>query len=309
MDPEVKDALRSYLSSRKDIAFSLLFGSALTGRRTVESDVDIAVYFYDPAPPGEGPPSSGPPGQDDGEASAPPDEVQPLEIEEDLTFPQEDEVWAALDRIVQSEVDLVVLNRAPATVGSAAAEEGELLSLRDQDLFTRYRLAAFRLAVEFREFQRDFIAIRRRSRSLSPRDEARLERIAEYVRDELEDASLYREATHHRYREDAHFRLGLERWIENLVNASIDIAKIVVASQRLPATQTYRESLQSLQSVEEFSTLAEPLSRNTKIRNALAHEYLDIRYREVARVAAEAEELYGRLAAATDNYLRHKRGE
>jgi len=35
----------------------------------------------------------------------------------------------------------------------------------------------------------------------------------------------------------------VERWIENLVNASTDIAKILLASSKQVAPQTYRETL------------------------------------------------------------------
>lgn len=150
---------------------------------------------------------------------------------------------------------------------------------------------------------RELIEVRKRSQSLSENDRLRLERIAQYLRDELSDADLYRDVTRARYLEDAHFRRALERWVENLVNASIDIAKIVVGAEGLPLPQTYRETLSELEAVEPFADLADELARNARTRNALAQEYLDMRYKEVARIAGEATELYGALAEATARYL------
>src|SRR3990172_7020257 len=40
------ETLKSYFSTRKDIAFAFLFGSHARGTATKLSDVDIAVYFY-----------------------------------------------------------------------------------------------------------------------------------------------------------------------------------------------------------------------------------------------------------------------
>lgn len=280
MTKHKRQELERYLLSRGDVGFAVLFGSAAAGRETEESDVDVALYLRPPDP---------------GSSL--------LEIEGESVFPQEEELWAAIEHIVGREVDLLILNRAPASVAASAIGEGRLLAVNDHDLYRRYAVAVTTEAEEFRDFLEDFIRVRRRSRSLSAGDRERLLRIAQYLRDELADAELYVNADRRRYMEDAHFRRALERWVENLVNASIDVGKIVVASRNLAIPQTYRETMAALEAVDEFSSLAGELARNTRTRNALAHEYLDIRYSEVSRVAAEAAGLYGKLAEAVDAFL------
>ncbi|MFW6231896.1 MAG: nucleotidyltransferase domain-containing protein, partial [Spirochaetota bacterium] len=74
MPPTLETDLEALFSSRADVAFALLFGSAASGRRTAESDVDLAVYFVD-AP-----------------AGAPP--ALPDVEEPERSFPGEDEIWA-----------------------------------------------------------------------------------------------------------------------------------------------------------------------------------------------------------------------
>ncbi|MFW5742673.1 MAG: nucleotidyltransferase domain-containing protein [Spirochaetota bacterium] len=45
MPPTLETDLEALFSSRADVAFALLFGSAASGRRTAESDVDLADDF------------------------------------------------------------------------------------------------------------------------------------------------------------------------------------------------------------------------------------------------------------------------
>jgi uncharacterized protein len=278
MTGETIDRLRNYFVTRSDVAFALLFGSAAKGRETIESDVDVAVYVRTK-------------------------DERALDVEAPRSFPQEDEIWSAVERIVDREVDLLVLNRAPATVAAAALYDGCELSVKDRGLYTRFFLATTLVAEDFRRFIDEFVTVRKRSQSLSATDRLRLVRITQYIRQELADAHMYRDVDRPKYLGDAHLRRGMERWVENLVNASIDTAKIIVASERLPMPHTYRGTMETLGALPPFAQLADRLAANTTARNALAHEYLDIRYPEVRRVADEAEELYGALADATERWI------
>lgn len=282
LDADRVTSLEQLFENRADIAFAFLFGSALTGRLTDESDADIGVYFL---------PNVNPEGR------------VPLEIEEETCYPAEYEIALAAERIVERNVDLVVLNRATADVALAAVEEGMILCDRRPDLRTRFRLAASDVAASFDEFFEDYCAIRERSRSLSAAERRRLVRILEFLSEELDSADRYSQATRETYLSDPHFRRAIERWAENLVNASIDIAKIVTAAEHLPAGHSYREAVASLSAVAPFQELAERLARNVRVRNVLAHEYLDIRWNDVKRVAEEGPGLYRELVEKTRSWI------
>ena len=101
--------LLSYFENRKDVAFAFLFGSQAAGNATRRSDTDIAVYFY-------------------------PVIRHPIEYEAITYYPAADEVWADLERLMGSEVDLVVLNRASAPV-SASALRGKPIIIKDWGLY------------------------------------------------------------------------------------------------------------------------------------------------------------------------------
>jgi uncharacterized protein YutE (UPF0331/DUF86 family) len=162
------------------------------------------------------------------------------------------------------------------------------------------------LAEEEREFADDFVRIKDRSRSLSEIDRSRLVRIVDFLEDELSDASSFARMDIQRYSTDRDFRRSVERWVENLVNASIDAAKIVLASERRPVPQTYRETVELLQTVEGFKGQAAAVTRlaaNTRTRNMLAHEYLDLRYTRINAVVDHAAQTYGWLATALREWM------
>ncbi len=275
---EKVEALSTYLAAMEEVAFSVLFGSAASGRLTTESDVDVGVYF---AP-----------------------RTALLEVEQpDAISPKETGLWSRLERILGRSVDLVVLNRVAAGVGAEALRSGTLLSVRDPDVLRRYQLAVSDLAEEFRGYVDDFVKVRARSRSLSGADRSRLHRILDFLERGLTDSGLYGNVTRERYLDDPFYRRSLERWLENLVNASIDIVKVVPAAAGLPMPQTYRESLEETSAIAGFASIASRLARNVIVRNVLAHEYLDVRFPEVQRIATEAGELYAALIDATRAWM------
>lgn len=279
-EPLLERRLSDYFASREDVAFAYLFGSAVSGRATAESDVDVAVYLR----------TEGSSGRD----------LPDIE-ETELQFPGEEKIWADVERICESPVDLVVLNRATATVAAGAMLTGSLLHSDDESLRTAFFLTITNLAEEEREFADDFVTVKERSRSLSEIDRSRLVRIIDFLEDELADAAQFDEMDMERYSTDRDFRRSVERWVENLVNASIDAAKIVLASERRPVPNTYREAVEMLATVNGFreqEEITRRLAANTRVRNMLAHEYLDLRYTRVNAVVDHAADTYGALVAA-----------
>ena len=122
------------------LLFGFLFGSAVRGRLRSDSDLDVAVYQAS-----------------DGY----------LEIEAARELDQEADIQIALERATQRNVDLLLLNRAPAAVCAAALLSGRPVLVRDRPFYTRYFLAVTAAASDFLETEREFRAIRDRNRSLS----------------------------------------------------------------------------------------------------------------------------------------------
>ena len=269
--------LCKYFTSRKEIAFCYLFGSSAKGTETIESDLDIAIYFR---------PANG------------------LDFENAAAYPQESEIWTDIERITEKETDLIVLNRAPATISAAIFYEGIPISIQDRDLYWRFFLTATAVAEEYHSFAADFRKIKSRSRSLTPVDRDRLIRILDFLDSELTDAHMFSNLSSRAYFTDTAVRRNVERWVENLVNASIDTAKIVLASQGQRIPQTYRETLLRLSILPGFDIHAvEKMAEYTSLRNLLAHEYLDITYPRIKAFSEEAPQAYRCLAEAVQRYI------
>lgn len=145
---ELRAKLTDYFKGREDVAFAYLFGSVIKGTTHLDSDVDIGVYFIPKTP--------------------------ALEYESKSEYPGESEIWSAVEKITKRETDLVVLNRAAATVFFSVLNQGVKLFSRNDHLLTRLYLAVSVLAEDFRNFVSGFLKIKERSSSLSPIDRGRL---------------------------------------------------------------------------------------------------------------------------------------
>lgn len=119
------EALKHYFETRKDIAFAFLFGSQARGTATKISDVDIAVYFY-------------------------PEKRHPIEYEEEVFYPTEDEIWAGVERTLKREIEMLILNRVSASV-AASAIRGIPLAINDWGLYLDFMEVITREAEDFRE--------------------------------------------------------------------------------------------------------------------------------------------------------------
>ena len=120
------EKLKEYLNDRKEVAFAFLYGSQAKGNATKLSDVDIAVYFY-------------------------PEKRRPIEYEEEVFYESENEIWTGLERILNKEVELLVLNRVSACV-AASAISGMPLVTKDWGLYIDFMEVITDVAEDFREF-------------------------------------------------------------------------------------------------------------------------------------------------------------
>lgn len=122
-DTRIAAQLKEYFAMRSDVAFSFLYGSFARGNTHAQSDVDVAVYFY-------------------------PEQRFPVEYEEDIHYPAEDQIWADLERLLGKEVELLVLNRVSASV-SASAVRGVPLVVNDWNLYLDFMEIVTREAEDY----------------------------------------------------------------------------------------------------------------------------------------------------------------
>ena len=270
MKNEILEKLKTYFASRDEVAMAFLFGSVAKGTMTDESDVDIAVYFK---------PESG-----------------QVDLEEKKSFPNLNEIWRDVEKITQRNTDLVVLNNASANVASAAISNSQPIIIKDRALYWRFYLPITSWAEDFRMFVESFWKIKERSHSLSKEDRERLIRTIDFMKDELTDLEKFKNLDQQTYEKDRAQRRNVERWTENIVNASIDIGKIILASSKQKIPGTYKEVLGNLALLPKINKpMADKLASFATLRNFLAHEYFDLRFKEIRNFIENAGEVYGYL--------------
>ncbi|MDO8520955.1 MAG: DUF86 domain-containing protein [bacterium] len=238
------EQLKEYCEKNPAISLAFLYGSVARGKETDDSDFDVAVLLA---------------GRD-----------------------EEDRVWRDVSGITEKNVDLVSIERAPASLVSSIFKTGIPLVIKDRKKYLDLYLEKTQEAEDFAEFAKNYFDIYQRSQSLTPEDRTRLIDRVQFLEQELSDRQKFSSLTYQEYQEDRAQRRELERWAENIINALIDCAKIILASEKKSMPKTYEAALSefgilaglSEEQALRFATLA-------RLRNILAHEYLDILYEKI----------------------------
>jgi len=268
------EQLKRYFEHRNDVVMAFLFGSQAEGRARKASDWDIGVYFRR--------------GKDARENS--------------------NEIRRDVERITDREVDIVMLNEASARVAWPVVNSGVVLALKDHDTYMREVERLSEEADAWYQTADSFYQISLRSASLSMRDRARLHEIVEFLNGAVHEYKRFRSLSQAEYMNEKDVKRSLEHWIEHMVNASVDIAKIIWASERRPIPETYHDFLIALGGIEPFNADdgCQKLAEWAYLRNALAHEYLDYRFKEISAFLAETEPLFIALLDHTKKFLANK---
>ncbi|HHT9126241.1 MAG TPA: type VII toxin-antitoxin system HepT family RNase toxin [Candidatus Brocadiia bacterium] len=209
--------LKGYSRNEESVLVAFLFGSKAKKRSSKISDWDIACYFK---------PIS-----------------NTVEWECERDYPQESKVWGDLVEILETDnVDFIVLNRAPANI-AASAIQGLPLVIKDRKLYLEFMLIVTREAEDYRQIVQEYAEIYWRSSSLSKEDREILNKRLVFLDLELQDSKEYSSLTKSEHETDRRKRREVERWIENLMNAAIDVSKTILASKKRAILSSYREVL------------------------------------------------------------------
>lgn len=247
---------------------AFVFGSQASGTTHFSSDWDIGVYFK-------------------------PEEY--LELEARGDYPNEDKIWSDLFSLLQTnDVDFVVLNRAKPSLVYNVLRIGTELKMADKRMYFDLLCKVNYEAMDWWQFVDEYFKIKEKARSLNPEEKENIRRYLDFLEDEFEQISEIKQISWKDYEDDKFKRKIIERWAENLVMSALDISKIVLASDKRMIPQSYKGVLKVfaglyINSDEQF---AERFSEFAKLRNIVAHEYLDIKWGKIQKFIKEAGELY-----------------
>lgn len=116
-------------------------------------------------------------------------------------------------------------------------------------------------------------------------DRSRVLSSLDYLEKELPFLSEYEKGVDWKvYQTERSKRLEIERWVESLINATLDISKVLLVIRNEEVPETSREILFKVGSlVFDKELKAEAFSELAKIRNTLAHRYLDVKWEDIRR--------------------------
>lgn len=128
-----------------------------------------------------------------------------------------------------------------------------------------------------------------------------------FLENELKDYDLFTSLTWNEYDQERSKRRDVERWVENIINSSIDISRIILASEEVKPPDTYRELITSISCISNFKDIdLKKLSGWVKLRNIIGHEYLDIRWSSIKEFIVESKPLYEDFLKKVKEYLNQR---
>jgi uncharacterized protein YutE (UPF0331/DUF86 family) len=128
-----------------------------------------------------------------------------------------------------------------------------------------------------------------------------------FLEEELQDYPKFKGLKYQDYEEDRDKRRSVERWVENIINSSVDISKIILSMEGIRLPDNYKEVVKLISIVRDLGTMdAETLAEWVKFRSIVAHEYLDIRWDSIKRFIWETEPLYKNFLERVKEYLKKR---
>jgi uncharacterized protein YutE (UPF0331/DUF86 family) len=217
----------------------------------------------------------------------------------------ERKVWFKLTKLTHKEIDLICLNEAPATLISDVLKTGIPLSIKDEKLFWKLYLEKTLEAEDFLEFTKSYLKFQKIAKSFSPEAKIALSQRLQFLELEMKEIEKFRRLTFEEYLKEKDKRRNVERWVENIINALIDIGKIILASEKMKIPKTYAETLYYL---GKFAKLKEnkaiKLSEFARLRNILAHEYLEVLYENIKHFIEEFPKIYPKIFEFARNSIK-----
>ena len=132
----------------------------------------------------------------------------------------------------------------------------------------------------------------------------RLLRHLDFLEIEIKDYAKFKDLKQNDYLTDIDKRRNVEKWIENIINSSIDISKIVLTLEGINLPDNYKGIVALISAVKDFSTIeSETLSKWVKFRNIVVHEYLDIRWSSIRKFIDRTGPYYRCLLESAKEYL------
>lgn len=256
--------LKKYFEKKPEVLLAFLFGSRTKEREMWESDWDVGVYFK-------------------------PKEYSELETEFD--YPEQG-MWGELTAILESDnIDLVILNRARPSLVYSVLRTGIPLAIKDKKLYFNLLCKVSYEARDWWKFVDDYWEIKQKAKSISSEAKSQIKERLDFLIKEFGEINEIKKISWKDYLEDSFKQKIIERWIERIVMALIDISQIVLASEKRQIPESYQDTLKVFWVLYIDENSFKKFGEFAKMRNIVAHEYLDIKWKKIQNFIKEVKKL------------------
>lgn len=109
-----------------------------------------------------------------------------------------------------------------------------------------------------------------------------------FIEAELSDLERLRNTDWLTFLNKRELRRNIERMVENIANACIDIGKIILAGEASEMPSTYKDIFMKLGEIKLISPeLALEIGELVVLRNLLAHQYLDLEWDKIKKFLSD----------------------
>ena len=135
----------------------------------------------------------------------------------------------------------------------------------------------------------------------------RLVKHINFLEEELKDHVQFKTFTREDYLKNRDKRRNIERWVENIINSTVDISRVILNIEEKPIPDTYREIVSMISAVDGLEGLdTDKLAKWVKFRNIIAHEYLDIKWNSLSKFIVEVDAIYSGFIKIIKEYIKYK---
>lgn len=125
-----------------------------------------------------------------------------------------------------------------------------------------------------------------------------------FIEEELKDLEEHLDLDFKGYTTQKKVRREVERIIENVLNASIDLAKILLAGEDVEVPATYRETFEKLGKIGLLAEeVAGQIADLVRLRNVLAHQYLDLKWETIHKFIEKGPQAIQELVRAVNERI------
>ncbi len=126
----------------------------------------------------------------------------------------------------------------------------------------------------------------------------------DFLKEEINAYPKFYGLTGEEYQNNKDIRKDVEKWIENIIDYSVNIGKILLCEYKMPVPDTYKEILYNLKELPMFTEeFSQEIAKWSVLKNIVDHKYINFKWDNIKDFVKESEKTYVRLVDKVQKLL------